>query len=147
MPPVMANLAAFSFFHLDGRQPACVSKRKNQSKLSHDGCFAVLTEQIFSKTRQGVQGISVDIAKPLNEVLGEICLLKPVWVRLPSAYIILWCSALSLPIRVDFGKVVSFLTIDKKSYPRLLIEAGVKLFITELLGNRLRHPAHRTAWE
>ena len=63
-----------------GDSPSATQKEKIDQNSLADGCFAVLTEQIFSKTRQAAQVISVDIAKPLNEVLGKIGLLKPVWV-------------------------------------------------------------------
>ena len=42
-----ALFGAFSPFRLDGRQPICVSKRKNHSKISPRQVRAVLTGLIF----------------------------------------------------------------------------------------------------
>ncbi len=42
-----ALFGAFSPFRLDGRQPICVSKRKNHSKISPRQVRAVLTRLIF----------------------------------------------------------------------------------------------------
>ena len=53
--PTQALFGAFPFFRLVGRQPDCISKRKNPSKISLRRVRAVFTVRIFGMTTKEPQ--------------------------------------------------------------------------------------------
>ena len=57
---------AFCSFRLGGRQPTCVSKNKNHSKIHSCQVQAVLPEQKCVQTRKGPQKILVVLSRDLT---------------------------------------------------------------------------------
>ena len=57
---------AFCSFHLDGRQPVCVSKNKNHTKIHHCQVQAVLPEQKCAQAMKSPQAILCVLARALK---------------------------------------------------------------------------------
>ncbi|MBP3539990.1 MAG: hypothetical protein J6J62_09120, partial [Oscillospiraceae bacterium] len=75
--PTQANLAAFSSFCFAGRQPACIRKRKNQSKLSLRRVLRSFSGADISQAEARPAANTLRIGKGLNDGLGNICPVKP----------------------------------------------------------------------